>query len=162
MLSDGLLRGDRLRARDRLARCRFGCAARLSRLVLPEAPPDHPITIERNPARVVVVVAGRIVADTCDAVTLREASYAAVQYVPRKDVDMSALERSAHATFCPYKGDCAYYDISIDGRRSSNAVWTYEAPFPAVAEIRGRLAFYPERVDAIEERRDACEERVEV
>ena len=99
--------------------------------------PDHPITIERNPARVVVVVAGRIIADTCDAVTLREASYAAVQYVPRKDVDISALERSAHATFCPYKGDCAYYDIWIDGRRSINAVWTYEAPFPAVRRNPG-------------------------
>jgi uncharacterized protein (DUF427 family) len=123
--------------------------------------PDHPITIERNPARVVLVVAGRIVADTCDAVTLREASYAAVQYVPRKDVDMSALERSVHATFCPYKGDCAYYNILIDGRRSVNAAWTYEAPFPAVAKMRGHLAFYPERVDAIGERREACEERLE-
>jgi uncharacterized protein (DUF427 family) len=106
-------------------------------------------------------MAGRVIADTCDAVTLREASYAAVQYVPRKDVDMSALERSAHATFCPYKGDCAYYSIVIGGRRSINAVWTYEAPYPAVSEIRGHLAFYPERVDAIEERPDACEERVE-
>ena len=123
--------------------------------------PDHPITIERNPARVVVVVAGRVIADTCDALTLREASYAAVQYVPRKDVDMLALERSGHATFCPYKGDCAYYSVVIDGRRSLNAVWTYEAPFPAVSEIRGYLAFYPERVDAIGERREACEERLE-
>ena len=66
--------------------------------------PDHPITIERNPARVVVSVAGRVIADTREAVTLREASYAAVQYIPRKDVDMSALERTAHATCCPYKG----------------------------------------------------------
>ena len=124
--------------------------------------PDHPITIERNPARVVVWAGRRVIADSCEAVTLREASYAPVQYVPRKDVDMSALERTAHATFCPYKGDCAYYSIVIGGRRSINAVWTYEAPYPAVAEIRGRLAFYPERVDAIEERRDACEERVEI
>ena len=109
-----------------------------------------------------MVVAGRVIADTREAVTLLEASHAPVQYVPRKDVDMSALERSAHTTFCPYKGDCAYYDILIDGRRSSNAVWTYGTPFPAVAEIRGHLAFYPERVDAIEERREACEERLEV
>jgi uncharacterized protein (DUF427 family) len=107
------------------------------------------------------VVAGRIIADTCDALTLREKSYAVVQYVPRKDVDMSVLERSAHTTFCPYKGDCAYYNILIDGRQSINAVWTYEAPFPAVAEIRGHLAFYPERVDTIGERREACEERLE-
>jgi uncharacterized protein (DUF427 family) len=114
--------------------------------------PDHPITIERNPARVVVVVAGRIIADTCDAVTLREASYAAVQYVPRKDVDMSWLERSAHATFCPYKGDCAYYSVPAGGERSVNAVWTYEAPFTAVGAIANHLAFYPDRVDSIEER----------
>src|SRR6202163_4033671 len=107
--------------------------------------PEHTITIKRNPARVVVVAAGRIIADTCDAVTLREASYAAVQYVPRKDVDMSALERSAHATFCPYKGDCAYYNILVGGQRSINAVWTYEAPYPAVAEIRGHLPFYSAR-----------------
>jgi uncharacterized protein (DUF427 family) len=123
--------------------------------------PEHPITVEGNPARVVVVVAGRVIADTRESVTLWEASYAPVQYVPRKDVDMSVLEPTAHATFCPYKGDCAYYSIVIGGRRSINAVWTYEAPYPAVAEIQGRLAFYPERVDAIEERRDAREERVE-
>ena len=71
------------------------------------------ITIERNPARVVVVVAGRVIADTCEAVTLLEASYAPVQYVPRKDVDMSALERTAHTTYCPYKGECSYYSIAL-------------------------------------------------
>ena len=117
--------------------------------------PDHSITIERNPSRVVVVVAGRVIADTREAVTLLEASYAPVQYVPRKDVNKEALELTAHATYCPYKGDCAYYSISIGGERSINAVWTYEAPYPAVAEIRGRLAFYRERVDAIEERLEA-------
>ena len=114
--------------------------------------PDHSITIERNSARVVVLVAGRVIADAREAVTLREPSYAAVHYFPPKDVDMSALERSAHATYCPYKGDCAYYSISIGGARSINAVWTYEAPYPAVADIRGLLAFYRERVDDIEER----------
>jgi uncharacterized protein (DUF427 family) len=114
--------------------------------------PEHPIAIERNMGRVVVVVAGRVIADTHEAITLREASYAPVHYVPRRDVDMTALERSTHVTYCPYKGDCAYYSVSIGGERSLNAVWTYEAPYPAVAEIRGHLAFYPERVDAIEER----------
>ena len=123
--------------------------------------PDHPITIEPNLSQVVVSVAGRVVARTRKALTLREASYPAVQYIPRKDVDMSLLERTDHATYCPYKGDCAYYSIPIGGERSVNAVWTYEAPYPAVAEIRGHLAFYPERVDAIGERREACEERLE-
>jgi len=113
--------------------------------------PDHPITIASNPARVVVTVAGRVVADTREALTLREASYSAVQYIPRKDVDMALLERTDRATYCPYKGDCAYYSIPLGGERAANAVWTYETPFPAVAEIKGHLAFYPSRVDAIEE-----------
>jgi uncharacterized protein (DUF427 family) len=112
--------------------------------------PDHPITIERNPARVVVSVGGRVIADTCAALTLREASYAPVHYIPRQDVDMSLLERTDHATYCPYKGDCSYFSIPIGGERSSNAVWTYEAPFAAVARIKDHLAFYPKRVDALE------------
>ena len=112
---------------------------------------DHPITIERNPKRIIVSVAGRIVADTREALTLREASYPAVQYIPRRDVDMSLLKRADHSTYCPYKGDAAYYSIPVGGERSANSVWTYEAPFAAVAEIRDRLAFYPDRVDAITE-----------
>ena len=88
--------------------------------------PDHPITIERNPARIVVSVARRIVADTREALTLREAAYPAVQYIPRKDVDMALLERTDHATYCPYKGDASYFSIPLGGNRSLNAVWSYE------------------------------------
>jgi uncharacterized protein (DUF427 family) len=114
--------------------------------------PDHPITIERNPKRVVITAAGRVVADTRDALILCEASYPAVQYVPRKDVNMALLERTEYATYCPYKGDCSYFSIPLGGDRSANAVWTYEAPYPAVMLIKDHLAFYPDRVDAIEER----------
>jgi len=117
---------------------------------LPSA--DHPITIEPNPTRVVVSLAGRVIADTTAALTLREAAYPAVLYIPRQDVDMALLARTDHATYCPYKGDCAYYSIPLGGARSVNAVWTYEGPFPAVAAIKDHLAFYPDRVDTIEER----------
>jgi uncharacterized protein (DUF427 family) len=110
---------------------------------------DHPITIEHNRDRVVVKVAGRVVADTRDALTLREASYAPVHYIPRKDVDMSLLERTDHETYCPYKGDCAYFSIPAGGARSVKAVWTYEAPYEAVASIKDHLAFYPDRIDEI-------------
>jgi uncharacterized protein (DUF427 family) len=116
---------------------------------------DHPIVIEPNPARIVVSVAGRIIADTRDALTLREAHYPAVRYIPRKDVDMALLKRTDHATYCPYKGDCTYFSIPLGGERSTNAVWSYEAPYAAVAAIEGHLAFYPDRVDAIEERPEA-------
>jgi uncharacterized protein (DUF427 family) len=114
--------------------------------------PDHPITIEHNPNRVVVTVAGRVVVDTRDAITLREAGYPTVHYVPRKDVDMALLERTEHATYCPYKGDCSYFSVPLGGNRSKNAVWTYEVPYPAVTLIKDHLAFYADRVDAIEER----------
>jgi len=111
--------------------------------------PDHPISIEANPSRVVVEVGGKIIADTCNALTLREASYPAVQYIPRRDVDMAALVRSAHTTYCPYKGDASYYSIPAGGDRSLNAVWTYETPFEAMAQIKDYVAFYPDRVDEI-------------
>ena len=113
--------------------------------------PDHPITIERNPNRVVVSVAGRVVADTRDALTLREASYPAVQYIPRKDVDMALLARTDHATYCPYKGECVYFSIPLGGERSVNAVWSYESPYAAVGSIRDHLAFYPDKVEISEE-----------
>ncbi len=113
--------------------------------------PDHPIGIEPNPNRVRVLFNGRVVADTTRALTLHEATLRAVQYIPRGDADMSLLERTAHKTHCPYKGDAAYYTIRAAGRAAENAVWTYEEPYPAVTAIEGRLAFYPDRVDRIEE-----------
>jgi uncharacterized protein (DUF427 family) len=113
---------------------------------------DHPITINRNPARVVVSVAGHVVADTTEALVLQEAAYPAVQYIPRKDVDMSLLERTAHESYCPYKGDASYFSIPAGGERSVNAIWTYEAPYDAVAEIKNYLAFYLDRIDTIEQR----------
>jgi uncharacterized protein (DUF427 family) len=114
--------------------------------------PDHPITIERNARQVVVSIAGRIIADTREALTLHEAHYAAVQYIPRKDVDMVQLTRSDRTTYCPYKGDATYFSIPVGGERSIDAVWTYETPYAAVAGIKDHLAFYPDRVDAIEMR----------
>jgi uncharacterized protein (DUF427 family) len=108
--------------------------------------PDHPIVITPTDGRVVVKAAGRVIADTRHALTLQEASYPAVQYVPRTDTDMAQLTRTAHSTYCPYKGDASYYSLP----NTENAVWSYETPHPAMAAIRDHLAFYPNRVDAIE------------
>ena len=113
--------------------------------------PDHPITIERNSKKVVFRVAGTVIADTKNALTLREANYPPVQYIPRSDVQMSMLQRTDHATYCPYKGECSYYSIPAGGERTVNAVWTYEKPYDAVAEIAEYVAFYPNRVDSISE-----------
>lgn len=113
--------------------------------------PDHPISIERNPQRVRVRFNGEVVADTTRALMLREASYAPVQYIPRDDVRMHLLRRSTHMTRCPYKGEANYFSISAGGRTMENAVWTYEHPYAQVGEIAGHVAFYPHKVDAIEE-----------
>lgn len=112
--------------------------------------PDHPIAISQDGRRVRVVFAGRTIADTAWALTLKEARYPCVYYIPREDTDMALLARSAHKTHCPYKGDASYFSITAGGRIAENAAWSYEAPFPAVAAIRDHLAFYPNRVDAIE------------
>lgn len=109
----------------------------------------HPITIEPNPQRIVISIEGCVIADTRNALTLREASIPPVQYIPREDVDMTMLERTDHTTYCPFKGDCSYYSIPAGGERSANSVWTYETPYAAVTEIKDHLAFYPSGVDAI-------------
>jgi uncharacterized protein (DUF427 family) len=113
--------------------------------------PDHPITVTPRAAHVVVTAGGKVVADTRDALALQEANYPAVLYIPRDDVDLAQLERTDHETYCPYKGDAAYYSIPGVGDRGANAVWTYEAPYEAVSPIKDHLAFYPDRVDAIDE-----------
>ena len=120
--------------------------------------PDHLISIQRNPARVVVSAAGRVIADTRSALTLREADYPPVQYIPREDIDLSQLKRTDHITYCPYKGDCNYYSIPAGKKKSVNAVWTYEDPYSAVAQIKEHVAFYPDRVDEIAEQLPAKRE----
>ena len=117
--------------------------------------PDHPIGIARNPNRVEVRAGDTLIADTSAALTLREANYPPVQYIPRADVDMAQLRRSDHSTHCPYKGDAAYFDIIVLGERGRNKVWTYEHPHLAVVEIAEYLAFYPNIVE-ITQRPDAA------
>jgi uncharacterized protein (DUF427 family) len=111
--------------------------------------PDHPISIEASQAHIVVRVALIEIANTTRALVLREASYPPVFYIPRADADMSMLRRTEHLTYCPYKGECSYYSIPAGGDKANNAVWTYEDPYPSVAEITGHLAFYRERVDSM-------------
>jgi uncharacterized protein (DUF427 family) len=112
---------------------------------------DHPITIEPNGGRVRVIFAGRVIADSTRALTLREANYPAVHYIPRADATMDLLEPTAHTSHCPYKGDASYFSIQAGDRKSENAVWSYEQPYPQMNDIADYLAFYPNRVDNIEE-----------
>ena len=112
--------------------------------------PDHPIAITPHSGRVRVIYNDRVVADTTRALALQEKGYRPVFYIPREDAQMALFERSTHTSHCPYKGDASYYSIRVGDSVSENEIWSYEQPFPAVAEIAGRLAFYPHRVEAIE------------
>lgn len=115
--------------------------------------PDHPITLEPNPARIVVRAGGQVIADTTSALTIHEASYPPVVYIPLTDVDQAVLRRSPTQTYCPYKGEASYSSISITGTDGTNditdAVWTYENPCPAVEAIASHVAFYPDRVEIV-------------
>jgi uncharacterized protein (DUF427 family) len=112
--------------------------------------PDHPIAISPAEGTVRVTVPGQIVAESTRALRLEEKGYPPVYYLSRNDADMSLLVRTTLYTYCPYKGDCTYYSIPLGGAKSEYAVWTYEKPYEAVANIKEHLAFYPSRVDAIE------------
>jgi uncharacterized protein (DUF427 family) len=111
---------------------------------IPDA--SHPITVRPTGARVTVRVGDTVVAETDNALSLAEASYPVVQYIPLADVDQSLLERTTTQTYCPYKGDASYYTVKVpDGSTETDLIWTYEHPYPSVAEIAGHVAFYPNR-----------------
>jgi uncharacterized protein (DUF427 family) len=112
--------------------------------------PSHPISIEPTKGRVIVTVGGKKIAESSNALSLREAEYPVVQYVPLADVDQSLIVKTDRTTWCPYKGEASYHTIPHGGDRSENAIWTYEAPHDAVAAIKDHVAFYPDRVDSIE------------
>ena len=112
--------------------------------------PAPQITIAPHPGRVRVLFAGKAVAESDNALSLREGRYPPVLYIPRSDANMALYRRTAHSTHCPHKGDAAYFSLSVGEQTAENAVWTYEAPFAGVAQIKDHLAFYPDRVDRIE------------
>lgn len=116
-----------------------------------EPGPRHPIVIRPHPGRVRVIAAGTVLAETTQALELREATYPPVLYVPRVDVNWDVLTRNAQTTTCPYKGQARYFDLTAGPTIRDSIAWSYETPFPAVSRIREHLAFYPDRVDAIED-----------
>ncbi len=108
--------------------------------------PDHPITIETSSAHVVVTAGATVVADSPNALTLHEANYPPVYYVPLDDVDSELLESSDTTSYCPYKGEASYYSVRTDDGVVEDAIWFYDEPYDAVSEIAGHVAFYPDRV----------------
>jgi uncharacterized protein (DUF427 family) len=109
--------------------------------------PDHQITIAPSGDRVVVRSGETTIADSQSTLVLRETNHAPVRYIPLADVDRSQLTPSDLTTYCPYKGDASYYSIIAGQERGTDAVWFYDQPYPAVAQIKDHVAFYPDRVE---------------
>lgn len=103
--------------------------------------PAGRIVQQKNSRRIRILAGDKLIANTNDAIELREVGYPVRQYIPRKDIAMQYLQRSEKTTYCPFKGDASYYSIVLDDRTIENAAWSYEQPFPAMADIRERIAF---------------------
>ena len=112
--------------------------------------PAHHVTLEPGPSRVRVLFSGETIADSHSALTLREANYAPVHYIPIADIRADTIEPTPHSTYCPFKGTASYWSIAAGGKRAENAVWAYRQPYDEVADIKDYAAFYPNKVDAIE------------
>ncbi len=110
----------------------------------------HHITITPHEGRVRVLFGGAVVAETTRALGLSEGAIPTVFYIPREDAAMGYFEATDHSTHCPYKGGASYFSLRVGGRVAENAVWSYERPLDAMSAIKGHLAFYPDRVEAIE------------
>ncbi|AUG55797.1 DUF427 domain-containing protein [Thalassospira marina] len=113
--------------------------------------PDHPITIEANPSMVSVTLDGQVIAQTSNALTLREANYPPVQYIPLADINADILSPSSKTTYCPYKGTASYFSINTPTQNLPDVIWSYREPYDAVAAIKDYCAFYPDRVSIKQE-----------
>ena len=114
--------------------------------------PEHRVDLLPETRRVRVTFAGQIVADTTTAVRCEETGHEPVHYIPEQDMRLELMRPTDHKTYCPFKGDCSYWTLEVDGgkQRSENAVWGYRAPYDEAKGLAGHYAFYPNRVDAIE------------
>ena len=109
--------------------------------------PEHTITVEPYPGTVTVTANGATLARSANALSLAEANYPPVVYIPFSDIDFSQLEQTAHSTHCPFKGDASYWNVKPAGEKGANAMWAYQAPYDEMAGIKDHAAFYADRIN---------------
>ncbi|MBY3989547.1 DUF427 domain-containing protein [Rhodococcus fascians] len=117
--------------------------------VILEPSPEHPVTVKPTEGQVTVYINGQQIAESTKALTLNESNYPAVQYIPMGDVDAGLLQKSSTTSYCPYKGDAEYFSVATESGNVEDVIWTYNAPFPAVALIGGHVAFYTDRAEVV-------------
>lgn len=116
--------------------------------------PEHRVDVHPEKQRLRVTFAGKVIAESSDALRVEETGHGPVHYFPEKDVRLDLLTKTAHSTHCPFKGDASYWTIAVENggetRRSENAVWAYSTPYDEMTALAGHYAFYDSRVDAID------------
>ncbi len=111
--------------------------------------PDYEITTDTVQQHYQVRFNGALIADCHEPMLLSESRHHPVYYIPKSDLAMDYLERTAHESYCPFKGHARYWTIVVDGKRAENAVWAYDDPYDELPQVRDHVAFYPDRVDEI-------------
>jgi uncharacterized protein (DUF427 family) len=109
--------------------------------------PDFKIVFEPSPRRVRVMAGGETVADSTAMRLLHEPNHLPVYYFPRGDVRMDLLQETAHETHCPWKGVARYWSVVTGAGSIENAAWSYETPYPQVADVAGYVSFYWSKMD---------------
>jgi len=108
----------------------------------------RPPRLEEVPQRLRVVFNGETVADTVKAYRVLETSSPPTYYIPPADVSMQYLSPARLRTHCEWKGVAGYWDLTVNGRSSPEAAWSYPSPTPAFDPIKDYISFYAGRVDA--------------
>jgi uncharacterized protein (DUF427 family) len=112
--------------------------------------PDHPITVERAPGRVTLSAKGTKLAETADALILREGRYPPTYYIPKSALPKALLEQASKVTHCPYKGDATHWKATLaDGQGIDPIAWSYENPIQGMTSIQGYLGFYISAFDGV-------------
>jgi uncharacterized protein (DUF427 family) len=114
---------------------------------MPSPGADRSMTLQPAERRWRVYFNNHVIADSNDALLLREGDRPPVVYFPREEVAMEYMGRTDHTSHCPLKGDAAYYTLRISGEILENVAWSYEDPKPDAVRIASRIAFYPDRVE---------------
>jgi uncharacterized protein (DUF427 family) len=112
--------------------------------------PDHRVDLHPDQAHVRVMFGGKVIADSTDALRVEETGHGPVYYIPAKDMALDLMTKTAHTTYCPFKGNASYWTINAGGKSAENAIWGYETPYDETAKLAGYYAFYGNRVDSIE------------
>ena len=112
--------------------------------------PDRRLHYEPTSSRVRIILNDVIVADSANSIVLHEEDFPAVHYLPQANVRMDLAARTNHSTHCPFKGDASYWTLTVGYKVAENAIWSYEIPFDEATAIKNLVAFYVNKVDAIQ------------